>query len=187
MDYRFLLKFAGRTEAKLYTLKEKQKSIGKIGTSTTLIDLKTNLGALKTYYDGNKIEARDSFVSVRANNCLVKGKWCYEVLLESNGLFQLGFCQLKTPFNKSNGVGDDIHSYGYDGFRLSCWNEKENRYGKVWDYGDIIGVCLDLDKKQIEFLMELLISLGSVFQDMKNVHLILGHFHLFIVILGMSP
>ena len=151
MDYRFLLKFAGRTEAKLYSLKEKQKSIGKIGTSTTLIDLKTNLGALKTYYDGNKIEARDNFVSVRANNCVVKGKWCYEVLLESNGLFQLGFCQLKTPFNKSNGVGDDIHSYGYDGFRLSCWNEKENRYGKVWDYGDIIGVCLDLDKKQIEF------------------------------------
>ena len=151
MDYRFLLKFAGRTEAKLYSLKEKQKTIGKIGTSTTLIDLKTNLGALKTYYDGNKIEARDSFVSVRANNCVVKGKWCYEVLLESNGLFQLGFCQLITPFSKSNGVGDDVHSYGYDGFRLSCWNEKENRYGKVWDYGDIIGVCLDLDKKQIEF------------------------------------
>ena len=142
--------FSGRTDAKLYTLKEKQKTIGKIGTSTTLIDLKTNKGRLQTYYDGNKLEARDSFVSVRANNCVVKGKLCYEVLLESNGLFQLGFCQLKTPFSDSMGVGDDIHSFGYDGYRLSCWNEKENRYGKVWDYGDIIGICIDLEKKQVE-------------------------------------
>ena len=90
-------------------------------------------------------------MSVRANNCVIKGKWCYEVLLESNGLFQLGFCQLKTPFNPSYGVGDDIHSFGYDGYRLSCWNEKENRYGKVWDYGDIIGVCIDLEKRQVEY------------------------------------
>ena len=142
--------FSGRTDAKLYSLKEKQKEIGKIGTSTTLIDLKTNKGKISTYYDGNKLEARDSFVSVRANNCVIKGKWCYEVLLESNGLFQLGFCQLKTPFNSSYGVGDDVHSFGYDGYRLSCWNEKENRYGKIWDYGDIIGVCIDLEKKHVE-------------------------------------
>ena len=58
---------------------------------------------------------------------------------------------MKTPFNSSYGVGDDIHSFGYDGYRLSCWNEKENRYGKVWDYGDIIGVCIDLENKQVEY------------------------------------
>ena len=125
--------------------------IGKIGTSKTIIDLKTAYGKVQTYYDGNKLEARDSFVSIRANNCLVKGKWCYEVLLLSNGLFQFGFCQLRTPFTGSNGVGDDVHSFGYDGYRLSCWNEKENRYGKVWDYGDIIGVCLDLEQRKVEF------------------------------------
>ena len=151
LDYRFLHEFSSRTDIKLYSLIEKQRAIGKIGTSTTLIDLKTNYGKLQTYYDGNKLEARDNFVSVRANNCVVKGKWCYEVLLESNGLFQFGFCQLKTPFNSSYGVGDDVHSFGYDGFRLSCWNEKENRYGKVWDYGDIIGVCIDLDKNHVEY------------------------------------
>ena len=116
-----------------------------------MIDLKTLYGKVQTYYDGNKVEARDSFVSIRANNCLVKGKWCYEVLLLSNGLFQLGFCQMKTPFTSSNGVGDDIHSFGYDGYRLSCWNEKENRFGKIWDYGDVIGVCLDLEQRKIEF------------------------------------
>ena len=72
-------------------------------------------------------------------------------MLLSNGLFQIGFCQLNTTFNEQYGVGDDIHSIGYDGYRLSCWNQNENRYGKVWDIGDIIGVCLNLDDDNIEF------------------------------------
>ena len=115
------------------------------------MDTKSSFGKLYTYNDGNKIEAKDSFVSIRANNCIIKGKWCYEVLLESNGLFQIGFCQLKTRFTNEFGVGDDIHSFGYDGYRLSCWNKNENRFGKIWDYGDIIGVCIDLDNKKLEY------------------------------------
>ena len=109
-----------------------------------MIDQKTSFGKILKYYDGNKIEARDSFVTVRANNCVMIGKWCYEVLLLSNGLFQFGFCQMKTPFTAHYGVGDDLHSFGYDGYRLSCWHQNENRFGKIWDYGDIIGVCLNL-------------------------------------------
>ena len=81
----------------------------------------------------------------------MKGKWCYEVLLLSNGLMQLGFCQLKTHFTSTTGVGDDKNSFAYDGYRLSCWNENENRFGKVWDCGDIIGVCLNLDEQYVEF------------------------------------
>ena len=81
----------------------------------------------------------------------MKGKWCYEVLLLSNGLMQLGFCQLKTHFTSTTGVGDDKNSLAYDGYRLSCWNENENRFGKVWDCGDIIGVCLNLDEQYVEF------------------------------------
>ena len=72
-------------------------------------------------------------------------------MLLSNGLFQIGFCQLNTTFNEQYGVGDDIHSIGYDGYRLSCWNQNENRYGKVWDIGDIIGVCINLDDDKIEY------------------------------------
>ena len=116
-----------------------------------MIDQKTSFGKILKYYDGNKIEARDSFVTVRANNCVMKGKWCYEVLLLSNGLFQFGFCQMKTPFTAHYGVGDDLHSFGYDGYRLSCWHQNENRFGKIWDYGDIIGVCLNLEERYIEF------------------------------------
>ena len=144
-------KFTGRTESNLYELKLKQKTIGKLGTSYTIIDPQTSFGRLIYFNDGNKIEGKSNFVSVRANNCLVKGKWCYEVLLLSNGLLQIGFCQLNTEFSDNYGVGDDIHSIGYDGYRLRCWNKEENKYGKVWDYGDIIGVCLNLDENKIEY------------------------------------
>ena len=143
--------FAGRTESNLYELILKQKTIGKLGTSNTKIDIKTSFGKLLQFNDGNKIEAKSNFVSVRANNCLIKGKWCYEVLLLSNGLLQIGFCQLNTEFNEHYGVGDDKHSFGYDGYRLSCWNKDENRYGKIWDVGDIIGVCLDLNENKVEY------------------------------------
>ena len=151
MDYRFIQKFTGRTESDLYELKLKQKTIGKLGTSCTRIDDSTSFGKIQYFNDGNKFEAKGSFVSVRANNCLIAGKWCYEVLLLTNGLFQIGFCQLNTEFNDQYGIGDDVHSIGYDGCRLSCWNKKENRYGKIWDYGDIIGVCLDLNENKIEY------------------------------------
>ena len=144
--------FTGRTNPNLYKLKLKQKTIGKLGTSCTKIDMKTNFGKLTLFNDGNKIESKDdNFISVRANNCLVKGKWCYEVLLLSNGLFQIGFCQLDTIYNEHYGVGDEIHSFGYDGFRLCFWNKEHKKYGKVWDYGDIIGVCLDLDNYKVEY------------------------------------
>ena len=129
--------------------------------------MKTCNGKVYTYNDGNKIEARDSFVSIRANNCLIKGKWCYEVLLESNGLFQIGFCQLNTIFSAQYGVGDDINSFGYDGFRLSCWNRDENRFGKIWDYGDIIGVCIDLDNKHLEYFQNGE-KLGKITNNVEN-------------------
>ena len=131
--------------------------------------MKTCNGKIYTYNDGNKIESRDSFVSLRANNCLIKGKWCYEVLLESNGLFQIGFCQLKTIFSSQYGVGDDTNSFGYDGFRLSCWSKDENRFGKVWDYGDIIGVCIDLDNKHLEYFQNGE-SLGKFTKNIENGH-----------------
>ena len=58
---------------------------------------------------------------------------------------------MNTIFNEHYGVGDDIHSFGYDGYRLCFWNKEDKNYGKVWDYGDIIGVCLDLDNHKIEY------------------------------------
>ena len=50
--------FTGRTDPNLYKLKLKQKTIGKLGTSCTKIDMKTNFGKLTLFNDGNKIELK---------------------------------------------------------------------------------------------------------------------------------
>jgi hypothetical protein len=55
-----------------------------------------------------------------------------------------------------NGVGDDDSSYAYDGNRLVTWHkysesEISKKFGELWDIGDIIGVCIDLDRGSICF------------------------------------
>jgi len=58
-----------------------------------------------------------------------------------------------------NGVGDDIHSWAYDGFRQMSWNAVNEGYPKtkkgkrkgahdgsgIWKAGDIVGCLLDID------------------------------------------
>ena len=44
-------KFTGRTESNLYELKLKQKTIGKLGTSYTKIDISTSFGKLLLFND----------------------------------------------------------------------------------------------------------------------------------------
>jgi hypothetical protein len=36
-------------------------------------------------------ESTGEFTSIRANNCVIKGKWCYEVLLFSSDVAQIGW------------------------------------------------------------------------------------------------
>jgi hypothetical protein len=98
-----------------------------------------------------KLESKQGFSSIRANNCVFKGKWVYEVELVSNKLCQIGWCQLYTTFNTHNGVGDDKTSYAYDGYRITLWHDGPKKYGELWDTGDVIGVAIDLDNKRIEF------------------------------------
>jgi hypothetical protein len=38
-----------------------------------------------------EFEALGDFTSIRANNCVFKGKWCYEVHMFSNEVAQLGW------------------------------------------------------------------------------------------------
>lgn len=52
---------------------------------------------------------------------------------------------------KGEGVGDVEGSYACDGLRMLKWNIASERYGKLWDVGDVIGVCIDFESKAIEF------------------------------------
>ena len=132
----------------------KMKEIGKIFISKQTFFDPNNVGQNALLLSNNlKVESLNSFFSLMSNNCITNGKWFYEVTLLSNGLMQIGFCQLITPFSRHGGVGDDLTSFAYDGYRKVKWNKDRKEYGKVWDIGDVVGVCIDMDKKLIEFFL----------------------------------
>lgn len=134
---------------------EKLKMIGKIGEESTVLDKESSTEDIELKNDKLRMAANGTFTSIRANNCVFKGKWCYEVMLLSNKLSQIGWCQLTTPFKSKDGVGDDLTSFAYDGYRVMKWGgeKKKERYGKNWDYGDIVGVCIDLEQRTIEYFL----------------------------------
>ena len=146
----------------------KMKEVGKINLNK------------QTYFDPNalgqnaislcnnlKIESTNSFLSIMANNCVTSGKWCYEVTLLTNGLMQIGFAQMTTIFSRHAGVGDDATGFAYDGYRKVKWNKDRKDYGKIWDIGDVVGACIDMDKKTIEFFLNG-VPLGIAFYNIPK-------------------
>jgi len=140
------------------------KKVGKIGKKQTQFDEKSAFDKMKYQNNYCKIESITNFSSIRTNNCIFKGKWCYEVNLITNGLMQIGFCQLNTEFSRREGVGDDKTSFAYDGWRKVIWNKGSIDYGKIWDIGDVVGVCIDIDNRKIEYYLNG-VKLGNAFND----------------------
>jgi hypothetical protein len=73
------------------------------------------------------------------------GGWYYEVELLSGGLMQLGWADSEFRGDSVNGdgVGDDVHSWAFDGARQQRWNGESSAYGVPWAAGDVIGCALD--------------------------------------------
>ncbi|GMH14941.1 hypothetical protein Nepgr_016782 [Nepenthes gracilis] len=114
------------------------------------------------------LESLTIFSSVRANACVWKGKWMYEVILVTAGIQQLGWATLSCPFTDRMGVGDAEDSYAFDGKRERKWNEKDEGYGQPWVVGDVIGCCIDLDEDRILFYRNG-ISLGVAFGSVRKM------------------
>ena len=132
---------------------QKYTTTGKIGNAPTYLDSTTQSQQGVLSFRNTRIESSDHFLSIRANNCVIKGKHVYECELLSNGLIQVGWCQLTTAFEYNEGVGDDSSSYAYDGYRNVLWHGKKKAYGKIWDKGDVIGCCIDMDKHEMSFYL----------------------------------
>lgn len=113
-----------------------------------------------------------TFESVRATRCVpaiverednedeeesISNKYAYEVKLESDGLMQIGWVNENFEFDAEggSGVGDDTHSYGYDGCRAKKWHGKycsmRTSYGLKWAEGDIITCAIDMDIGEIRY------------------------------------
>ncbi|KAG7983064.1 hypothetical protein I3843_04G085400 [Carya illinoinensis] len=114
------------------------------------------------------VESIARFSSARANACVWKGKWMYEVILETSGIQQLGWVTLSCPFTDHKGVGDAEDSYAFDGRREKKWNKEAESYGQSWVVGDVIGCCIDLDCDQISFYRNG-ISLGVAFHEIRKI------------------
>ncbi|GER35138.1 RING finger and SPRY domain-containing protein [Striga asiatica] len=121
------------------------------------------------------VESHALFSSVRANTCVWKGKWMYEVTLETSGIQQLGWSTIACPFTDHKGVGDADDSYAYDGKRVSKWNKDADPYGQSWVVGDVIGCCIDLDRDVILFYRNG-ISLGVAFAGIRKMVPGLGYY-----------
>lgn len=113
-----------------------------------------------------KIESHSNFSSIRANVCVHKGKWMYEVTLGTAGIQQLGWAPIDCPFTNEEGVGDSPDSYAYDGKRIKKWNVSCANYGQAWTTGDVIGSCLDLDQGTLSFFRNG-VSLGVAFSNIR--------------------
>lgn len=97
------------------------------------------------------------FPSVTASNTvLTEGKWYYEVILLTDGLMQIGWCDTKFEGNSNvgEGVGDDEHSIAYDGYRKLKWhNGRSAPFGKRWKTGDVVCCAADLENGTVKFAL----------------------------------
>lgn len=121
------------------------------------------------------LESHALFSSARANTCVWKGKWMYEVILETSGVQQIGWATLSCPFTDLKGVGDADDSYAYDGKRVYKWNKEPEGYGQSWVVGDVIGCCIDLECDEISFLRNG-VSLGVAFNGIRKMVPGLGYY-----------
>ncbi|KAI3842213.1 hypothetical protein MKW98_026003 [Papaver atlanticum] len=140
-----------------------------------VIDESSICGDLRMVKQPLLVESLAMFSSARANACVWKGKWMYEVILETCGVQQLGWASLSCPFTDHKGVGDAEDSYAFDGRRVSKWNVDAETYGQSWVVGDIIGCCIDLDQGEISFYRNG-VSLGVAFDGVRKMGAGLGYF-----------
>ncbi|CAF3189217.1 unnamed protein product [Rotaria socialis] len=134
----------------------------RIGPPTASLNLFGATGIVQcTRFDYTGI---GSFNTVRADVCVFRGKWQYEVLLETRGVMQFGWCTVKCHFSQEIGVGDTWTSFSYDGGRVRKWNVQNSKYGDSWLAGDIISCLIDCDEGSISFKRNG-VDLGVAFEN----------------------
>ncbi|ORY06956.1 SPRY-domain-containing protein [Basidiobolus meristosporus CBS 931.73] len=99
-----------------------------------------------------------SFESVRGTMCVSKGCWYYEVHIITAGIMQIGWATKHSLFRPEEGigVGDDEHSFAFDGCRKLAWSSGHPiSYGRgdSWNEGDVLGVYLDMEYGVIRFYL----------------------------------
>ncbi|XP_078432636.1 E3 ubiquitin-protein ligase RKP isoform X2 [Wolffia australiana] len=143
-----------------------QQNCQRVAAEAVQLDKNSICGELKGGRHPLKVEGVGIFSSARATACVERGKWMYEVVLETAGVQQLGWATLACPFTDQRGVGDADDSYAFDGRRVRKWNKEARAYGMPWVVGDVIGCCIDLEEREISFYRNG-VSLGIAFHGVR--------------------
>ncbi|XP_066957839.1 E3 ubiquitin-protein ligase RNF123-like isoform X1 [Macrobrachium rosenbergii] len=138
-----------------------------IDSKRVQFDNKNSVGSFSFSDDRLGLSSQDNFSTIRANTCVYKGKWQYELMLGTKGVMQVGWATVNCHFSKEKGVGDTPDSYAYDGNRQRKWNVATYKYGAMWQCGDIISSTLDLDRGIVKFYRNGK-SLGTAFENVKT-------------------
>lgn len=83
--------------------------------------------------------------------------FAYELEPCTDGLIQVGWASQDARFDPEGGmgVGDDDHSYAFDGCRAQKWHgrwsDERSSYGQEWNAGDVITCLLDLDAGKMSY------------------------------------
>lgn len=76
---------------------------GRLGPQAVGLDASSATQHSAITAGGLAIESLQNFSSARANVCVFRGKWMYEVVLGSAGLQQIGWSTLRCPFTVEEG------------------------------------------------------------------------------------
>ncbi|GLH11947.1 E3 ubiquitin-protein ligase [Gryllus bimaculatus] len=139
---------------------------GRIGPPVVRFDIATHSGLFVVGADRLSVNSQSNFSTIRANACLFKGKWQYELQLGSKGVMQVGWATNFCKFSQEIGVGDTANSYAYDGNRQRKWNVSTHKYGEPWLSGDVIGCTIDLNDGILVFYRNGR-SLGEAFSNIQ--------------------
>jgi len=84
---------------------------------------------------------------------LTSGCWYYEVTMLTDNCMQIGWIDAAYTGNakSGDGVGDDCHSWSFDGYRQLAWHSKSHVWGQKWKVGDVISAAIDMDSGEMWF------------------------------------
>ena len=121
--------------------------------------------------NGHKVAALSRFPTARLNVEIKSGKWYYECHLITADCMQIGWANqgFVPKEHEGAGLGDDAHSWAYDGLRQKKWNGANSvTYGEgaKWKAGDVVGCCIDIDTGSIRFLLNGK-DLGAAYSGLK--------------------
>lgn len=105
-------------------------------------------------YTAFALTTSKDFVSAGIPSAIIsEGKWYYEVTIIECDIVQIGWADSSFfgVLQTGQGVGDDSHSWAYDGVRECKWSLDQSKYGLKWKKGDVIGCYIDLDERKIGF------------------------------------